>query len=98
MSKAEVTKILQTLEKLFPKHFEDTDPLALINDWHQKLADQTFAAVSQSMWELIGKTNTMPTPEEIVQNIVPLDEVIRRTDERLARWKEKHEHARTVRL
>lgn len=92
MSKAEVATILQTLEKTFPKHFEGIDPLALINEWHQKLADQTFAAVSQSMWELIGKTNTMPTPEEIVENIVPLDEVIRRTDERLERWRKRNEN------
>lgn len=98
MTKTEIAKLLQSPRRLFPKHFEGIDPLALINEWHQKLSDQTFAAVSQSMWELISKTNAMPTPEEIVQNIVPLDEVIRRTDERLAKWKEKHEHARTVRL
>ena len=98
MTKTEIAKLLQSPRRLFPKEFDDIDPLTLINEWHQKLSDQTFAAVSQSMWELISKTNTMPTPEEIVQNIVPLDEVIRRTDERLARWKEKHEHTRTVRL
>ena len=92
MTKTEIAKLLQSPRRLFPKEFDDVDPLTLINEWHQKLADQTFAAVSQSMWELISNTNTMPTPEEIIQNIVPLDEVIRRTDERLARWRKRNEN------
>ena len=87
MNKKEITALLNSLFKAFPNNFEEVDPSDLVDSWHKKLADHTFAAASQSMWELIGKTNTMPTPEAIVQNIVPLEEVIKRLEEDIAKRK-----------
>lgn len=105
MNKNEVLAILSIFRATYPIAFRDmTKELAVIqvNTWHQQLADYPAEVVNRSVKELIGKSEYMPSLAEVIKNIKPievkqieyqepLEEVIRKTDERLARYKARHQ-------